>query len=391
MNMKDTCFGYTDGMIPMKKAKVENTLNELIRYDGQVISNKEYVYLKLQSGYKPSVDHDVTHYSRRLGEQTKPKTEYYLLSNDFSSTINKTLYDYAGYIVSSGLLNEELANSYIAAEQSQNELNKKAFEELERKEKEEREALKAQEIKDRQERKEAQAKAIEDMINSLTADEIEKINNIYEYTITEYSDIVGDNYNKDGLKDRLTKIIVMDKLYPESAIGNIKYYKELTAVDSKSPNRGNEPYIRGQKSVQDIREMFFGIILNMSSQMVRKLLSGEITAEDAQNIINKYDQQKQRQLDKMKTFYRYINGTGFVEASGEQIKIGDITSYGMEYQGKYILIEESSGAQVSSGKNKTEAIGKVHETINKMGLEKIERVIRDIVRKNGISPLLQTS
>lgn len=138
MNLNDTYFGFTDNMKPMQKAKVEKLLDQVKRFDGVILSNKEFIYRELKSGLMPEVKENCQYYKRN-GELSKPKTEYRLKSIEDSCywEIQKTLFDFANYILENDFLDEKKVKNLILTEQNklQQEKQKKLEQEQEEQEK----------------------------------------------------------------------------------------------------------------------------------------------------------------------------------------------------------------------------------------------------------------
>ena len=97
-------LGYTKGMKAMIASKIMKTLEKLLRYEGKVMSRISYVITKIVSeGYAPKKEENHTYYSTKLEGYTKPKTLYCLeLGNTFSE-ITKTEFDFANWLIDSGL------------------------------------------------------------------------------------------------------------------------------------------------------------------------------------------------------------------------------------------------------------------------------------------------
>lgn len=380
MDLKNTYLGFTSNMNPMQKARAEKKLDELVRFNGQYITVKEFILYELQKGSKPYVEHNYSYWSNKTGQMTKPKDDYRLITGDNTYyTISKFEHDFACYLLENGFLDETKINEYISDE-------RRIKEEQEVKERAEREAKRLQEEQERRARKEAREQMIQTAYNNITTKEWERIEEIAERIKEKYTDILP-NVRVD--RDSVAKVIIYDRLWTEAALSNIKYYKELTAPNSKSLNARNEWLIRHEELIKDIREMFFGIDYNMPSQTIRDVITAKITAEEANNRMKKNEQRKLAQEAKLTTFYRYISGQGFVEAKGERIVVEGIITYGMPYQGGYILIEERSGCQIAKGKNKSEAKSIAVKSIQQYGIEKVENLITNMVNRNGISPLLK--
>ena len=144
-NIKDTYLGFTNNLKPMQKLRVEKTLDNLIKCNGNVITNKEFILIKLQEGLIPVIEEDYSYYSSKLGCDTKPKSDYRLKDQDGSFYhITKTEYNYALYLLNNNFLDEQKVKEFIIVENNrllqlaQDELNQKQ-QEKERKENLERE------------------------------------------------------------------------------------------------------------------------------------------------------------------------------------------------------------------------------------------------------------
>lgn len=74
MNLTDTYLGFTDNMKPMQKGRAEKLLDDRKRYNGTVLTNKQFVVNQILEGGIPNYKDDITHYSKKTHEYTKPKT-----------------------------------------------------------------------------------------------------------------------------------------------------------------------------------------------------------------------------------------------------------------------------------------------------------------------------
>jgi len=145
INIKDTYLGFTNNLKPMQKVRAEKTLDNLIRHNGNIITNKEFILIKLQEGLIPGIEEDYSYYSRKLQGETKPRIDYRLKDQDGSFYhITKTEYDFALYLLDNNFLDEQKVKEFIIAENNrllqvaQDEFNQKQ-QEKERKETLERE------------------------------------------------------------------------------------------------------------------------------------------------------------------------------------------------------------------------------------------------------------
>lgn len=103
-----TLVGYTQNLLPMKKARVEKTLLKLIRYKGELLYTSEFVAKKIIEGSTPAYEENYSYYSRRLDGYTKPKTLYKLdNSSNTYNEITKTEYDFALWLIDNNIVTPE--------------------------------------------------------------------------------------------------------------------------------------------------------------------------------------------------------------------------------------------------------------------------------------------
>lgn len=154
ININNTYFGFTDKMSPMQAARVEQSLDKLIRYNDEIMTKKEWIYKRLKSGVKPCYEENYSYFSSKTKTMTRPKTLYKLEWQEINHRgnldtifheINKTEYDYACYLVENGFLDASTAQEYITDEQEQKEAEKQAQALQEKREREERERVQQEE------------------------------------------------------------------------------------------------------------------------------------------------------------------------------------------------------------------------------------------------------
>jgi len=145
INLQSTYLGFTDTFTPLQKSKTQITLDTQIKHNNVIMPKKQFIYLKLNEGYTPHIEEDVSYYSRKIQDYTKPKSEYRLSNSEGSYySITKTEYNFAVYIIQNDFLDVVKVKQYISAEQIK--LAQLAQEEFDRKQKEklDKELLKQQ-------------------------------------------------------------------------------------------------------------------------------------------------------------------------------------------------------------------------------------------------------
>lgn len=361
MNIKNTYFGFTDKLKPMQKQRIEDNLNGLIRYNDEVMTKKEYLYKKLLEGGIPKIIEDVTYWSRKLQEYTKPKTEYHLnnLNNTYND-ITKTEYDYAKYLIENDFIKEEKAINFITEEQLKLEQKKKQQEEQEAKEKAE---------------KEEKEKQQEDF-KSWLDNEIIQYNNEEKYNIAReiFLDGVGQ-YSEYQLK----KLLVM-----------------IENIDNPLCKEKLKEWLHSHNTTS--KKVFFhitGIHLPSTDKTTLPLLD-IISTKDFTGII-----QYKRKIEKVekteveqKTFYKYSfdsqeNKYIFQESRGEYVRKYELDLYITKVNNYYTITEGKTGLAVGNGNTKKEAYNKLSELIEVNTLEGVKERIQNFIDNHGISPLYQ--
>lgn len=206
MNINNTYLGFTDNKKPMQAARIEKSLDMLWRMENGVFSRKQIVYDYLLNGYRPSIEENYTYYSARLDDYTKPKTLYKLEDDNGYLEINKTLYDFANYILEKDFLNKEKVSKFIQNEIAEKEEQERLEQEkLERKRKEEEEKRQQEELESKERARminEKYSKLGREFINRLGYDPIKKILDKY---LPEFYKIVEEQDNVKLTQDKKEK------------------------------------------------------------------------------------------------------------------------------------------------------------------------------------------
>ena len=94
-------LGWADSMTAMQFGRVSAIMERKFRFDGVVMSRKQFVISKIKDGWRPSKDENQTSWRRVHFEwvESKPHTEYRLVKDNLCYTISKTEYDFACHLV----------------------------------------------------------------------------------------------------------------------------------------------------------------------------------------------------------------------------------------------------------------------------------------------------
>jgi len=98
----ENLYGFDSGLTPMQRGKLLKVLLKEYRYDGIVMTRKDFLYKNINNGCTvKQVDNVISYYGSRWDKkESKPKTEYRLMvENNFSYTITKTEFEFANYLI----------------------------------------------------------------------------------------------------------------------------------------------------------------------------------------------------------------------------------------------------------------------------------------------------
>jgi len=349
-NIKETCFGFTNNMPALARGRTEKLLNKLTRVDGvEVCLEKEFIYNKLKKGYKPIIKENCIYYSKKIGCYTEPKDEYRLKNEKEGDSylINKTLYDYAIYLIENDFLNEQKAEIYIIAEQNKITSNiQKQKEEKLLKEKE------AENFKI----------WLEDQINQYNNEENLKLaKEIFLQEIGEYSEY------------QLKKLLVL--------IDNIDNAKCLMLLKG---------WLHiGNKTSKKLFYHITGIKLPLTNKETESVLS-TIKSSNFKEPVQYIKRKTKVEKDVVtEVFYKYMGKGEFIEVLGEPVNKYGLNMFIRKTNKEYVLSEAKSGLMLTTGKTKKELFDKLEEQIEKHTLELISKNIDRAIERYGISPKYQ--
>jgi len=362
INLQNTFLGFTDTLTPMQKYKVSSTLDTQIKHNNIIMPKKQFIYIKLQEGYTPIIEEDVSYYSRKLGNYTKPKSEYRLSNSEGSYyDITKTEYNFAVYIVQNDFLDVVKAKQYIDAEQ--NRLAQLAQEEFNRKqqEKQHKELL-------QQQKQEFDSWLSEQAGNYSDDTKLDIAKDIFESEQGDYNELY------------LCKLLV--------TIDNI----DILACKEKLKNS----LYSHNKTSKKVFYYVTGVKLPLTDKGTFEILDG-LTVSSYQGIIpykkkqlkinNNNDNQTQPKSPITETFYKSIRKPSphYEECTGIPLSKYGLDMFITQYSdGTYQLSESKSGMLMINADTKKKLMDKLKDIINQHGVEKINRMIQDNIDNNGI-------
>lgn len=361
--MESSFYNYLDGMDKMKAGRIIKSLSDYIRYKGLVYNYPDWIALKLQEGSVPHIYEDQTNYYKRDGEyvKTKPKTVYALNNpdNNTYSEINKTQYDFAIYLVERGATTKEKAEELKQIEYDREE-NEKLIE--------------SERIKREQEEKENQQAEAE--------------------TFKEWLENETENYS-DIVKIGILKSVFMHYIgdYSNRSI------QLLVLIDNIDNPKCKQKIISwlhaGNKTSKKVFELITGVKLGKTDKEAKEILN-KITSADFTGI-KKFKPRKTAETKEKEeeTFYiiKYLDKgkSEFQEVKAEQLNKYGLDLFIRKGDKNYSINEAKTGLLICDGKNKTEALNKLQNTINQYGIEKINSIISKAISERGLSPKYQNT
>mgnify|MGYP003413647516 CR=1 FL=1 len=354
-------YGFTDSIKQPRKAKVENTLSNLVRDNTNTVYRyADFIVNKINEGFNMPSIHTITHgmintrYGREYGELATPKIEYRISNNENRCyTWNKTYFDFANYIIDNFKTLDDIQNfintesDRIKAEQEAEEkriADEKADKEAKEQAKKDFENWKCDEIK----------KLIDTDIHKLCAEVFTSIYPEYNYPLGNLSVVVyADNIENPLCRDSLISMLHNNNK------ASIKVFEVYTGVKLAKTHK----------------------------ERITQLET--ITKNDYKGMQEFKPRKKSEHTEKeLETYYRRV-GNEYIEAHGESIKIDGITFYiGKNDKGMYSVTESTTGILCSSDfkTSKTAAKILIKEIMQEKG-EFIKNSISGAINKGIKSPL----
>lgn len=378
--MKETYFGFTDNLKPMQKAKVEKSLDILIRFDDgdkeKVSTNKEFVYNRLKKGCKPEYEEDYSYYSPRLDDFTKPRTLYKLVfpNNSTFNEINKTLYNYALYLLENDYIDEQKSSAFIDNEKKAKEESQRLEQERIKKEREGKQRIKEQEEKERKERFEKKQKQWmligENLLQNMNNNPITTVLDQHWETMKSMFTDLKEN-NDTTYSDLVQKYTVM--------LGNqgLCAHRSQYYVECENKDDGREYTLEGNPTMFLEKEILFK---TFNIQLIDKPTT--ITAK-VKAIFEGREYKGSKPIE-LETFY-YFEDAHFIECKAQPISIEGMDFFIYSNYEKHFLYEARSGGKVWNNASKSELIKTVKEKL-KNNKSTLQSNVNLLIKKNGLSP-----
>ena len=352
MDIKNTYLGFTNNLTPMQKARSEKLLDDIKRYDGTIMTNKEFIFNQVKLGSTPIIKEGVQYWSRKLNDYTKPKTEYRIkdTKEDHSFwVIEKTLYKFALYLIENDMTNEENIKRCITEEE--NKLKEE------------------QELKEQQEKQKQQQ-------------EQEKVN--FENWLNEEA----RKYNNTEKLDLLKQIFLAET--GQYGGGSLRLLVLIDNFDNPMCKEKLRSWL-SYYNTASLKAFFHltGINLGRTDKAIQERLNS-ITSKDFQGMIS-FKPRKDKEEKELETFYTFSfdslnNKYEYQECLGEHFKKYGLNFFISKSNKGYSITEGTSGLNAGTGKNKQETLSQLAENVNRIGIDRLQEVINNSIKKNGISP-----
>lgn len=350
-------LGFTDGIKEPRKTKIENELDRLYRYNGNIYNATTFLCVKLLEGCYPDKEENYQYYKRN-GELSKPKTLYMYMNPDGKQyfELNKTQYDFVCYLLENGLNTEESILAYDKSDIERieairrTEQEEKARQEAEEQRKaEEKENFKIWMHKESEKIPDFQKEIIDSIFLSIYGQE-----NTWNYSLA----VCVNNYNNPLCKEE-----VIARLHNDNK-ASIKIFECLTGL--KLP--------KGYKE--------------------RKTYLESISVSDFKETVD-YKPRKKREKKEIQKEEFYINertpeGQQWIKVIAEPF-----TKYGVDMfirynNGSFSISLAEAGMKVCDGNTKTECIYNLKKFVDSRGKETFLQMVKDATEKmykvTGINP-----
>jgi hypothetical protein len=358
-NYANTYFGYTDTMQPMKKVRIQNTLDKKYRYSDGVMTCKEHLYKLLQVGSTLKMLEDYSYYSSKTQAMTKPKTEYqihFIIQDNGKdiavyNSITKTEYDYCNYIIANGFIDSTKVDQFIIDEQNRIKAEQEAQANTERLQQE----TEQREIKE------------QEQFKIWLAEQAAQYNNTAKIELQKqiWLNLIG-NYGSHAIE----LLVLIDNMDKPRCKAELKQWLHLH-----------------NKASLKTFEYITGIKLGSTEKEICAILDS-VTQDDFKETQEFKPHKKHEQNRQEETFY-ILYEKHYLECFGIPFSKYGLDLFIREHDKKMIISEARTGLLMSAGKTKVEALEQLDQTMTNFTLEKINQLLEQSISKYGISPKYQ--
>jgi hypothetical protein len=380
MKLHNTYFGFTNNKTALQAGKIEKSLDMLWNYDGKTYLRKVLVFELLQAGRKPELEENYSYYSAKIDDYTKPKTLYKLEDQEGTYIeLNKTLYDYALYLVENDFINNDKAKQFIENEEhGKAEAQRLENEQIEkaRKEGSEKRLQEQEERKQRLEQKRAEWRNNgTELLQQFNIDPITKLlDDSWKEVRGIYTTVSKDEFYT-SMYDQLLILIGNQA----ACINNAQYHVEN--INSDYPNNFT---VKSNPTRYFEKEILFSVF-NINAQDGNRTITAKVKAV-FENRSYKGGSSATKK-PKTETFYKYnAQERMFVPVQGEKLSIRQTDLFIYELDDKYYINESQSGLMVAKGETKQQAKDNCCNRLENYK-SKIETAIKQAISVYGISPL----
>ena len=363
INIGDTYLGFTDNMKPLQRGRAEKLLDGSVRVNGEYLLNKEFIFDYLKLCYVPDIEEDYTYYSSKTGSYTKPRTLYSIRKDGNYFEINKTLYDFANYLIDNNFLDDNKMANFI-------EVEKEKVKEAERIKREEEEKQKLEREREKEESKKRRKQKIKEWAEigrKLMSDEVKNI-------ITESIEIHWDTVIKaypDTDKNEFLENSISHSI-PQS-IGNFEYMKNRMQYLVHECENWNSLNNIIEK---DMYMKIYRIDENDSKRTITAKIKAFMDGREYKGGTSK--------SRKIEIFYARNRDGSVEKKKGELYSYKDIKCFiTKDEQEKYKATEESTGMSLTSGHTNKELLKRTIRDLIDKKQDTINKAIESAVNKYG--------
>jgi hypothetical protein len=352
LKLDKSYLGFTDDKSPMHKARVENALDKVVRFEGILCSRKDFILNLILRGNKPKELLDSSRYGARSGEKLEPKMMYRMQVDGENCyyEVNKTEHDFALYLLNQNIASEVDANRLIAAERE-----RMACEQRQRDEREQQ----------KQEAEQASKKEKDDFkawLHELEA----------SYPNQERLDLMKDIFTSmvGSSNPRVDLLVLIENI--DKPLCRDKLISRLHT---------------GNKASRKTFECVTGLKLPKTAKDTRTFLLA-LSSDDYKDSIPFKERRSPSETPK-ETFYTLMRDGAFEKVMAEPLSKYGMSLFIHQSNNTYKISEAKSGACVASGKTKQAALGELTKLVGRMTAETIEQSVQANIARHGLSPRYQ--